>query len=86
MLKKCEPKTLTEWEIFSVFDTVHRFVVINPFTKYKKTVISLGIVENVCRYSNNVIIVIDQNSEFQIFHCTVFDYTLEQSVFIFQIK
>ena len=86
MMKKCDPLTQLEKIISSIFNSIQMFDVVNPFTKVQYRVISMGITENICRYSDNVIIVIDQNSEYQIFHCTVFDYTLEQSVFIFQIK
>lgn len=85
VLRKYEPKTPTEWELFSIFSTVQIFVVINPYTKYRKIIVSLGIRDNVCRYSDNVIIVFDRNTEPQIFNTTVYDFTFKQSVFVFQI-
>ncbi len=72
--KRYNPSSLIERKILSVFENVEEYSLQFHLLNYQWNVISLRIKENVCQYSDNVIISINHNSEIQIFHCTFSDY------------
>lgn len=84
--KKCDPKSQTETDLLTVFESIQLHLIYFYRTHHTEIVVTFELKKGIDRYSDRIIVVLKNSANYGVFDCSVADYTFRKSALILQLQ